>query len=175
MMKFCIQKRNFIIVAAIIFGIMILLLFVYLMDSRSPVCKSMNKIYIKMSPKGGELGGRGVFACQSISKGEIIEEGHLIVIPSNESSSIGFFRNYIFTLTDNEGGNSGVALPLGNGCLYNHSYTNNAIFRSNKDKFKIIAIRDISKDEEIFCCYGCNDSNKERHFDYAKIHGFTFV
>ena len=178
MMKWCIQKRNFIIVAAsiLILGIMILLLFVHLMDSRSPVCKTMNKTYIKISPKGGELGGRGVFACQSISKGEIIEEGHLIVIPVNESSSIGFFHNYIFTITDNgDNKSSGLALPLGNGCLYNHSYTNNAIFRSNKDKFKIIAIQDISKDEEIFTCYGCNHPNKERHFDYAKRHGFTFV
>jgi SET domain-containing protein len=175
-MKLCIQKRIFIIVAAsiLIFAIMILFLFVHWVESRNRLCKTMNKTYIKISPKGGELGGRGVFACQSISKGEIIEEGHLLIIPSNESSSIGFFRNYIYTITDN-GDNSGVALPLGNGCLYNHSYTNNAIFRSNKDKFKIIAIQDISKDEEIFTCYGCNHPNKERHFDYAKSHGFTFV
>jgi hypothetical protein len=73
-------------------------LFVHWVESRNRLCKTMNKTYIKISPKGGELGGRGVFACQPISKGEIIEEGHLLIIPRNESSSIGFFRNYIYIL-----------------------------------------------------------------------------
>ena len=159
---------------SLLLGIIILLLFIYWMESRNRLCTTINKTYIKISPKGGELGGRGIFACQSISKGEIIEEGHLLLIPSNESETIGIFQYYVYTRTDT-GGKNGIALPLGNGCLYNHSYTNNAIFRSFKDKFKIIAIQDISKDEEIFTCYGCNHPNKQDHFDYTKSHDFAFI
>ena len=116
------------------------------------------KTYIKESKYGGKL-SRGVFANFFIKKGEIIEE-HYLILDTMDNLYCGIYQDYVYTLTDKD---DCMGFPLGNGGLYNHSLNNNAIFRSNKDKFKIIAIKDINKNEEIFTCYGCN--HPESNFD----------
>jgi uncharacterized protein len=66
--------------------------------------------------------GRGVFARRAIRKGEVFETCPVLVLPTGaiEDYSTGF-GPYVF-----EWGEGKVALALGFGSLYNHSYRPNA-------------------------------------------------
>jgi hypothetical protein len=130
------------------------------------------KTYVKTSNYGGRL-GRGVFANKYYVVGDIIEEGHSI-IQNNDDDILkcGIYNDYVYSRTDK----GGVAFLLGNAGLYNHHSTNsNAVVRTEDNTFKIIAKKNIMKDEEIFTCYGCNHIDESLHYDYGKSHDINFV
>ena len=94
--------------------------------------------------------GRGVFARRSIEAGEVIETCPVLVLPSGsiEDFSAGIGA-YVF-----EWGRGKLALALGYGSLYNHSYRPNARYVDLAERTKLFtAIRDIAAGEEITVNY----------------------
>ncbi len=94
--------------------------------------------------------GRGVFARRPIEEGEVIETCPVLVLPASsvEDFSEGLGA-YVF-----EWGRGSLALALGYGSLYNHSYRPNARYADLADRTKLFtAIRDIAAGEEITVNY----------------------
>jgi SET domain-containing protein len=94
--------------------------------------------------------GRGVFARRPIEAGEVIETCPVLVLPAGsvEDFSAGVGA-YVF-----EWGRGKLALALGYGSLYNHSYRPNARYEDLGDRTKLFtAIRDIAAGEEITVNY----------------------
>ena len=96
--------------------------------------------------------GRGVFARRLIYDGEVIERVPVLVLPDGESrsaSGLTPMSDYCF-----DWGGGTVAVALGYGSLYNHSYQPNARYDDEKGQIKVfVAIRDISLGEEIVVNY----------------------
>lgn len=107
-----------------------------------------NKIYVDDSI----IHGRGVFASDKIKSGEIIEECHFIKVPEDINYP-GILNDHFFSWPKGE---SGLAICLGYGSIFNHSDDNfNADWETDTRKNKIIffALRDIEPGEEIFTNY----------------------
>ncbi len=102
--------------------------------------------------------GRGVFAKRSLKKGEIIEQCPVIEIPKNDVSNLGasILINYYFYFGHKK---EKLAIALGFGSLYNHSYNPNATYKtkSKEKRIDFIAIKNIQKDEEITVNYNFGD------------------
>ena len=98
--------------------------------------------------------GRGVFAAESIAEGTLLEVCPVIVIPGPETDDLmrTALRDYRF-LWGALGDDSAIA--LGNGSLYNHSNTPNALYvkKFALRVIEFVAIADIAKDEEITVSY----------------------
>jgi uncharacterized protein len=96
--------------------------------------------------------GRGVFARRFIYDGEVIERVPVLVLPVGEArsaSELTPMSDYCF-----DWGRGTVAVALGYGSLYNHSYQPNARYDDEKGQIKVfMAIRDISLGEEIVVNY----------------------
>jgi len=108
--------------------------------------------------------GRGVFARKAIRKGTIIEHAPMILLPIGEVFSNApktKLANYVFGWGDDT-----VAVALGYGSLYNHSYQPNAAYRSEGPQTQIFrAIRDIKAGEEITVNYNGAPSGR-RHVGF---------
>ena len=109
------------------------------------------KIEIKPSPGKG----MGVFAIDVIQKDEVIEECHLVKLPTKKWEKSKLLDDYRFCYPQGPNWEEYV-IPLGYGCIYNHSNEANAFWRSNLEKqtFEFVANRVIDKDEEICTYYG---------------------
>jgi uncharacterized protein len=111
--------------------------------------ESPSKIYVAESKIPDA--GKGVFAKEPIAKGEVIENCPVIEVslgdPANNDE--GTLVNYFFYF-----GNV-LALALGFGSLYNHSYDPNATYKPNLEDKTIdyTAIKDIDIGEEITVNY----------------------
>ncbi|MCA9060240.1 MAG: SET domain-containing protein-lysine N-methyltransferase [Planctomycetaceae bacterium] len=96
--------------------------------------------------------GRGVFARQPIPEGTVFEVVPLLVIPAREilaQEEGTFLADYVFEWKKNS-----VALALGFGSLYNHSYSPNARYDDHGGQMKSFrALRDIAAGEEITINY----------------------
>ncbi len=102
--------------------------------------------------------GRGVFARQAIRKGAVIERVPVVIIPIREL--VGGWKNpvlqkYFYVWSD-----STVAVSLGYGSLYNHSYTPNADYEHGDKVLLYRALRNIAEGDEITVNY--NGSPKDR-------------
>lgn len=104
--------------------------------------------------------GRGIFASKDIQAGEILEVCPVLEIPQ---SHVQFLKhtiliNYYFSWGKSE---ETVAICLGFGSIYNHSYEPNATYVKYFDEETIIftAIRDIKKGEEITINYHHGNPN----------------
>lgn len=112
-----------------------------------------NAIYVKQV--AGK--GLGVFAARDISADEVIERCPVLVMAKSDVWQVdSLLSRYVFTW-----GNGKVALALGYGSIYNHSFQPNARCddRGRRSK-EFIALRDIAKDEEITFNY--NGEVKDR-------------
>ncbi len=122
-----------------------------------------SKVYISKSriPNAG----RGVFARCDIKKGEIIESCPIIEVPKHDMSNLkeNVLVTYFFYFGKNK---ERLAIALGFGSIYNHSYKPNIAFKikSREEIIDFVALGDIKKDEEItFNYYGCgNLKDKKR-------------
>lgn len=124
-----------------------------------------SKCIVKPSPGKG----LGVFATELIKEGEVIEECHLLTIPDNALLFVGdLFNDYRFNWPQ-KGTTLEQVLPLGFGCIYNHSDNNNAFWRDHPSEklFQFIANKDILPDEEICTYYGDNTYWNTRN--YTKV------
>ena len=96
--------------------------------------------------------GRGVFARRPIRKGEVFETVPMIVLTAKEFEDglVGTgLESYCFGW-----GRDQVALALGYGSLYNHSYRPNARYEDVGPRTKaFLALRDIDAGEEITVNY----------------------
>ncbi|MBN1168679.1 SET domain-containing protein-lysine N-methyltransferase [Candidatus Woesebacteria bacterium] len=117
------------------------------------------KIYIKTSDI--KSAGRGVFAREKINKGEIIEICPFIKIDKNDPENLfgGELVTYFFYFGKNR---EEIALLLGFGSLYNHSYSPNCKYEI-KPKERVVrftATRNIKINEEITFNYKGDNTTK---------------
>ena len=93
--------------------------------------------------------GRGVFARRPIRRGQVIERVPVIVLPADELVGGTTLASYSF-----HWGRDTVALALGYGSIYNHSYRPNARYDDVAPRTKVFtALRDIAPGEEITVNY----------------------
>ncbi len=95
--------------------------------------------------------GRGVFAKKPIRAGAIIERVPVLLIPIKDF--VGGLKNptlnaYLYLWSKNK-----VAVSLGYGSLYNHSYEPNAKYVHGPNMLTYRALCDIAADEEITINY----------------------
>ncbi len=117
-----------------------------------------------------ELEGRGVFCSKFIQAGEIIEICPVIVLPKKELALINQTKLYDYYFLWGENDES-IAIILGFGSLYNHSYSPNAEYFPDpeNDSLDIYAYKDILPGEEILVNYnGDPDSQAKVWFDQEK-------
>lgn len=106
------------------------------------------------------LGGRGVFARRPIRAGTIIERVPVLLIPreqvfdeSNVARRDCRLSWYVYEWAEG-GGEEYVAVALGYGSLYNHSYQSNAVYRPGPpDTLEFVALRAIEANEEVTVNY----------------------
>ena len=102
--------------------------------------------------------GRGVFARRPIRKGEVIERVPVLVLPYTESEWESGLAPYYFAW-----GEGTVALALGYGSLYNHSYKPNARYDDIGQLTKVFtALRDIAAGEEVTVNYNGDPANRAK-------------
>lgn len=111
--------------------------------------------------------GLGVFASHDIKKGEIIERCPIIEIPKHDSSSLNenILVTYFFYFGKDR---KRVAIALGFGSIYNHTYNPNAKFRIRQKDLVIdfVALKHIKKDNEITVnYYGSNPKKSPLWFE----------
>ena len=111
-----------------------------------------DKIYISQSKILNA--GRGVYARRNIKKNEIIEKCPVIEVPKHDMANLreSFLVTYFFYFGKKR---QRLAVALGFGSIYNHSYKPNARFKIKPTEKSIdfIALNDIKKDEEITVNY----------------------
>lgn len=110
--------------------------------------------------------GWGVFATSPIYLNEIIEECPLLEVPSKLlNSHPEVFKDYAFAYPIEN--SQLLVLPLGFGCIYNHSDTPNAKWQHNpldNQIFQFVAITDIQVGEEVCTYYGGEDYWAQRPY-----------
>jgi SET domain-containing protein len=100
--------------------------------------------------------GRGVFARRPIRKGEVIERVPVLVLPLDEGENGSVLPSYCFMWGRNK-----VALALGYGSLFNHSFRPNARYDDVGRQTKVFsALRDIAPGEEITVNYNGDPRDK---------------
>lgn len=100
--------------------------------------------------------GRGVFATKRIKKGQIIERVPLLIVTWDEIAD-SELADYAFVYSAEK-----VAIALGFGSLYNHSYSPNARYDDDGKRAKIFsAIRNIEAGEEITVNYNGDPENQD--------------
>jgi SET domain-containing protein len=94
--------------------------------------------------------GRGVFARRAIRAGEVIETCPMLVLPAGSVEDVPEgIGGYLF-----EWGQGKLALALGYGSLYNHSYRPNARYDCEGGRTMVFsALQDIGPGEEVTVNY----------------------
>jgi hypothetical protein len=122
-----------------------------------------DKVYISKSEISNA--GRGVYAGRDIKKGEIIEKCPIIEVPKNDTSNLkkSVLVTYFFYFGKNK---ERIAVALGFGSIYNHSYKPNATYKikPREKTIDFIALDDINKNDEItFNYYNNNKPNDKKN------------
>lgn len=117
-----------------------------------------NKVFVSKSKMPGA--GRGVFANVDIKKGEVIEECPIIMVPKADTSNLreSILVTYFFYFGKDK---EQLAVVLGFGSIYNHSYTPNAVYKikPREKRIDFVATCDIKKGEEISFNYNSGTPN----------------
>lgn len=95
--------------------------------------------------------GRGVFARRAIRKGAVIERVPVVIVPLKvvvDGKDNPALATYFYAWT-----RTAVAIALGYGSLYNHSYSPNAVYTDRDLTMVYRALRNISAGEEITVNY----------------------
>lgn len=107
-----------------------------------------------LAPSDIEGAGRGVFAGGNFKTGQMIERCPVIELPASDVPLLKKTKllNYYFIWGKD---NKQVAIALGYGSLYNHSYEPNATYIKNLDEniIEFVTIKPIKKNEEITVNY----------------------
>jgi len=108
--------------------------------------------------------GRGVFARVDIPEGTIVERVPLLIVDADELEDSGLM-DYVFIWSKKT-----VAIALGYGSIYNHSFVPNARYYDGPGRTKVfMALRDIQAGEEITVNYNGDPKDRERvEFDVVE-------
>jgi SET domain-containing protein len=122
----------------------------------------MHALTIKESPGRG----RGVFAARAFNPGDIIEVCPVIVLSPEDAHRLdptALYSYYFGWSPDNTGG----AIALGYGSLYNHSDTPNAAYHRDEAAraITITALRPIAAEEEILITYNFGSTGAKPWFE----------
>ena len=102
--------------------------------------------------------GRGVFARAPIPKDAVIEQVPVLIVPVKalvDGLQNPILRKYFYIWSGNN-----VAVSLGYGSLYNHSYTPNADYEHYPGSILYRALRDIPKGDEITINYNGDPTDR---------------
>jgi uncharacterized protein len=118
------------------------------MPSEEPIAWQKINLVVKES----QIEGRGVFATQSISKGELIEICPLIVLSERDREKISrtILSEYYFSWNFDQ-----AVIALGYSSIYNHSASPNATYDKHFEDRTIVyhCLRPIAQGEEITVAY----------------------
>jgi uncharacterized protein len=95
--------------------------------------------------------GRGVFATKAIKKGTVIEQAPILLVPVQHL--VGGLYSPVLARFFYLWNKKNVAISLGYGSLYNHSYRPNAEYCYGTMTMTYTALRRIAKGEEITINY----------------------
>lgn len=116
-----------------------------------------------------DLGGRGVFSSIDIPKGSIIEIAPVITIPGDQRPFLDqtIIHDYYFIWGPND---QQAALILGNGSIYNHSFTPNAEYRPDFEgqTMSFYALSEIEAGKEITVNYNGNPEGKGKFWFHRR-------
>jgi len=111
---------------------------------------------VRVGPSPGR--GRGVFATRAIAAGELVERAPVLALPKSAEGAVLAtpLDAYVFEWR------GAVAICLGYGSIYNHSWAPNVEYRKrlDEDVIEFVALRDIAADEEL--CTNYTASNPHR-------------
>jgi uncharacterized protein len=111
-----------------------------------------------------KIHGRGVFAARRFHAGDVIEECPILAVTSDQAPLLDETDLYGFTFEWGDG----VAVALGFGSLYNHSWSPNARYDHDYHRDLVVysAVTAIARDDEITINYsGDPDGRMELWFD----------
>lgn len=95
--------------------------------------------------------GRGVFATRSFARGEVVETAPVLILPPGQDAQLDgtVLESYVFAWRDT------VAIALGFGSIYNHSWESNLEYQKRFDEglIEFVALRDIAAGEELTTNY----------------------
>ena len=119
-----------------------------LLDDKRPVCVA----HI-------EGKGRGVLAMRPLSRGELLEHAHVIVVPPEQAAHLDrtVLEHYVY---DWPGGR--LAVALGHGSLFNHSFRPNARYRRDLEANLLVfeALCDIAPGDEVTINYNGDPADR---------------
>ena len=98
--------------------------------------------------------GRGVFTDASIARGALIERCPVLVLPARDRAALRGTALYDYYFDWGADGRD-LALALGLGSLYNHSFSPNAVYAKELEAslIEFVALRPITAGEEILINY----------------------
>jgi len=139
--------------------------YTFLVQNKLP---ASDKIYVGESKIPSA--GRGVFATKNIKKGELIERCPIIEVSKNDSLNLktSILVTYLFYFGKKK---EKLAIALGFGSIYNHSFKSKAkfIIKPKEKIIDFIALEDIERDEEITFNYkGSNNLKEPLWFENGK-------
>ncbi len=136
------------------------------------ICQQSSLIEVRRLDNRGR-GGRGVFATCDIAEGTVVEQVPVILIPKNQvfgdTETSRHNRHISWYVFDWDGitKREYVALALGYGSIYNHSYAPNAKYvKVAPDVIEFHAIKPIAAGEEIFINYN-GEADPERPVEFS--------
>jgi hypothetical protein len=131
------------------------------------LCRQSDLIEIRRAADRGK-GGRGVYAVADIPAGTVVERVPVILIPKAQvfpgdgvpspSPAVSWYVFDWAGMTKRDY----VALALGYGSIYNHSYEPNSRYvKEPPDLLSFVALRDIAAGEEILINYNGNPGDRQ--------------
>lgn len=102
--------------------------------------------------------GRGVFATRAFARGDVVEVAPVLVLPADQQDRIDgtVLDSYVFGWGDT------VAIALGFGSLYNHSWSPNLEYRKRlaEGTLEFVAITDIALGDELTTNYTVSNPHR---------------
>jgi SET domain-containing protein len=134
---------------------------VYLKEDFNKKEGNMSQLKSKRIPKtkavvGKSKFGRGIFAIMNLRKNELVEVCETLLLKNEES--LGTLKSYVYEYDEEH-----VLLSLGNGSLFNHSFTPNIEVQVTEDrKLEFRALKAIKAGEELCFDYAYTKEEFER-------------
>jgi SET domain-containing protein len=114
-----------------------------------------NRLEIRSDP----IKGRGIFACEPIAAGTLIEAAPVIIVPAEQCPLLDrtILHDYYFHWDGDPDGDGRGAVALGLVALCNHSRRPNARVRRNlaQDTLDLVALSSIAAGDEVTIDYNC--------------------